>query len=716
MNKRLLLITLLLALMGGKAVSQVRDITFTLSPVAEHTWWNENLTLENNSWMGLKAGFGFGPLFELRGFYQRANDVDNRLMMPPDELLTDPSFMTGESDLTRYGGEMRINLAQGGFLAPFITLGGGVQKMDHRYLSTEEESDLPAISEEQLFGRLGVGTKFHLSDRVALSLEARNSFFGMNDSSPLLDPLYNPADDGDRLHNWSAAASLDFYLGGSNPDKGSVAEAYSRLMTDGFHGLKGVLEPGALYLNPHNESPLHNHYLLGGSAGVDFTSLVGIRGFYYRSTEEADKLSLSVGDQLSLYGANLIARLNQPRGVNPYLQLGAGYMKVADDYTLREGFAPAESQSFAFGGVGLEIPLSRYMALFGSANAMLTSESGLEETELMHPSQVKTSMLYNAGLRFNLGRSAESGADALFSSRLDEAMEEERAARNEEINAIRMDYEERLAALDEERTMNGKQEDSLNARVVRMSSNDLATLVERVVEEVRRDTRDLSSYAVQPQTDAGRQLPTTQVESQQEEYRREEMERLEKQNSELARRLDELSIRLEEASRQGRSSSETIVITDRGGDTATPVAAPTPPYNGGASAISDNSPFKWNRLSLYTGPGFGDLGAWNLGIRGHMQISNTALDFMPEFYAAMGSKSGVGISGNVVWNMEQFSSRFTPYVGLGLGIFHGQKTHTGTNIIIGTTFTLGNGALFGDYSIRDLFKQNQLALGYRFVF
>ncbi len=775
MNRRLLLITLLLALMGGKAASQVRDITFTVSPVAEYTWWNENLSLENNSWMGFKAGFGFGPLFELRGFYQRANNVENQHFMPTVESIL-PAAATGQSDLIRYGGEMRVNLAHGGFLAPYITLGGGVQQMDHLLPPALGDLESLTIEEEQLFGTLGVGTKFHLSDRVALSLEARNSFFGMNDNSPLLTAAYRENGEEGRLHNWSAAATLDFYLGGSNPDKGSVAEAYQHLLADGFRGLKFVLEPAAAYVNFHDESPLYNHYLLGLNAGIDFTSLVGIRGFYYRSTEEANKMSLSLGDQLSLYGANLIARLNQPRGVNPYLLLGAGYMKVADDYTVRLGFAPAESQAFAFGGVGLEIPLSRYVALFGTASAMLTSESGVEAVDLNHPSQVKTSMLYNAGLRFNLGRSASNGADELFSSRLDAAMEEERVVRNEEINAMREEYEMQLAALDEERQLAAAQGDSLRARallaeqsrtvqqknrmeqalrvlenegqvprdrmvgdltideerldeelqiqlhanrgdrVLRMSSDDLAQLVERVVDEVRSETRHVPYYGVQPVADARQQALPTQEESRQEQLRREEMSRLEQQNSELARRLDELTIRLDEASRRGGSSSETIVITDRGSSTATPVVSPVTGYTGSRRSANDNRTFKWNRLSFYTGPGFGDLSAWNIGVRGHMQISNTALDFMPEFYAAMGSKSGIGISGNVVWNLESISTRFTPYLGLGLGIFHGEKTHTGTNIIVGSTLNLGSGALFADYSIRSFFKQNQLALGYRFVF
>ena len=776
MNRRFLLIALLLTLLSGKAASQVRDITFTVSPVVEHTWWNDDLSLGNSTWMGLKAGFGFGPLFELRGFYQRAGNVENRLLMPAGELITEPLFMTGESDLTRYGGEMRVNLAQGGFLAPYITLGGGVQQMEHLLPLADGENNTSSLLEEQLFGALGLGTRLQLSDRMVLSLEAKNSFFGMNGASPLLSPSYT-GEEGDRLHNWSAAASLDFYLGGSNPDEGSVAEAYRKLLADGFHGMKFVLEPGGTYIHFHDESPLQNHYLLGASAGVDFTSLVGIRGFYYRSTDEADKLSLSMGDQLTIYGANLIARLNQPRGVNPYLQLGAGRMEVAEDYVGRDGFGTPESRNFAFGGAGLEIPLSRYVALFGSASAMLTSESGVEATEMISPSQVKTSMLYNAGVRFNLGRSAEYGADALFSSQLDAAMADERDARNEEINAMRADYESRLATLDSQRALAEAQGDTIRARallaeqsrtvqekdrmeqalrvldnegqvprdrlagdlrladelriqrdsmagdrVLRMSSDDLAQLVDRVVDEVRRDTRYVPYYGDGRVPLAGERLPVaaTQEQSQQDAARKEEMARLQQQNSELANRLDVLTLRLErrldEAEQQGRTSGETIIITDRGSSTSAPVVSPMTGYTGGKSAARDNRTFKWNRLSLYTGTGFGDLQAWHLGIRGHMQISNTPLDFMPEFYAAMGSKSGVGISGNVVWNIENFSTRFTPYLGLGLGIYHGEKVHTGTNIIMGTTLNLGSGAFFADYSIRSFFKQNQLAVGYRFVF
>lgn len=728
MNRKNVIFTLLLALIAGKAASQVRDVTFTVSPGVTYTWWNDNMALDDNTWVGLGAGFGFGPLFELRAFYHQANKVGYKYLLPLSNVVTVPTVMDGEVDLSRYGGEMRFNLMQGTYLAPYISVAGGVQKMKYALPLVSGEKNPVTLKEEQLFGALGLGTKFYLSDRVSLSLEARNTFFGMDITSPMLSSEHKLKESGEKLRNWSAAATLDFYLGGSNLDRGSVAEAYRRLMSDGFSGMKFVLEPGGAYVDFNDELPFENHYLLGGSAGFDFSSLVGIRGFYYRSTKEVDKLTFSLGDYMSMYGGNLIARLNHPRGVSPYLQLGGGYLKVEDGYVPKAGKGVAESQAFAFGGAGLEIPLSRYVAFFGAANAMLTTKTGVKETDVSEPSQVKTSMMYNAGLRFNLGRSARGDADAFYTSSVNAAVEDERAAHNRELNAMRADYEARLLALEEDRIAAQERGDIARAerlrteqsrliqdqysldrsvasgdRVVRMSSDDLARLVDRVVSEVRTDMR----YQSVPSQGVIRS-----------EDRSEEMYRLQRQNDELSRKLDDLNNRLNDVSRKGSSSNETIVIEDRGG--VAPIAAPITTAPGGyvgAKPRGGNRAFVWNRLGVYTGPGFGDLATWNIGVRGYMQISNTSLDFVPEFYAAMGKKSGLGLSGNVIWNVDRLLfDRFTPYVGLGLGVFHGAKTHVGTNIIVGSTLEMGSGAIFVDYSIRSLFKQNQLAVGYRFVF
>ncbi len=167
-------------------------------------------------------------------------------------------------------------------------------------------------------------------------------------------------------------------------------------------------------MNFHDESPLYNHYLLGLNAGIGY--LAGGDPWFLLSIHRGRQTRCrSAGRPAFALGANLIARLNQPRGVNPYLLLGAGYMKVADDYTVRLGFARREP-GVRLWRRGTGDPAVALRGALRERQRAPHSESGVEAVDLNHPSQVKTSMLYNAGLRFNLGRSASNGADELFSS------------------------------------------------------------------------------------------------------------------------------------------------------------------------------------------------------------------------------------------------------------------------------------------------------------
>ena len=100
-----------------------------------------------------------------------------------------------------------------------------------------------------------------------------------------------------------------------------------------------------------------------------------------------------------------------------------------------------------------------------------------------------------------------------------------------------------------------------------------------------------------------------------------------------------------------------------------------------------------------------------------MQVASTNLDFVPELYASMADKSGIGVSANIIYNFKINSlGKFTPYAGFGLGIFHGKDTHFGSNIIVGVSADMLGGKVFADYSARSLAKQNQVAIGYSFVF
>jgi hypothetical protein len=720
MKKKIVFVALFASVLTiGK--SQLKDVTFTLSPMIEHTWWNEYLTTDNSTFWGGRIGFGFGPMFEVRGYYQRSLDVQATLRSIDWKVTDDwaDKMVVSHVDMERYGGELKLNLIKNQIFSPFITVGAGVQKFTYQ-LPSKKDPDTPFdVKEEQLFGALGLGAKFRLSDRLDFTLEAKNNFFNVSDESYYLSPEYVLKEDGEnRLHNWAAVASLDFYLGGMKADDDELYRAYSRLFSDGFSGMKFVLEPGGAYIDFHDKSLLFDQYFVGGSAGVDFSSLVGLRAFYYRATEKPDKLSFDFNDNLAMYGGNLIARLNQPRGVTPYLSLGAGYMKVDEEYVSRGNLPAPPSSLFAMGGFGMEIPLSRYIALHGSLNALFSPERGTDAANVLNPSQVKTSLMYQAGVRFNLGKAARAETDFVHRDAAHRAVQEEREYSNEQINQIREEYQEQIAMLNaeldsvtqakdytraaqiiQEREAVGSSLQHLDASfadrgtLVRMTEDDLNRLVNDVISETRRsaydyyNTQTVSQAVVEPS--------------------RELTDRLD----DLERKLDRNFVQMSQVG-QTTAPTTTTVITDRDASTRDVVPRSEVVTPGRAEGRF----FKWNRLSLFTGLGFGDLTAWNVGARGYLQIADTELDFVPEFYVGMGDKNGLGLSGNVVYNFLKPDSFLRPYAGLGLGIFHGKKVHYGTNVIIGADIHLLGGSLFADYSCRNWFKQNQLAVGYRFVF
>ncbi len=720
MKKRIVIVALFASLFIV-AKSQLKDVTFTVSPMIEHIWWNDHLTTDNSTFWGGRVGFGFGPMFEIRGFYQQSLDVEATLRSL-DWTVTDDwadKMVGSHVDMERYGGELKLNLIKNGIFSPYITVGGGIQRFIYEIPSLVEPSSTLRLKEEQLFGALGLGTKFRLSDRLEFTLEGRNNFFNVSDQSYYLSPDYVLKEDGkNRLHNWTAVASLDFYLGGIKADDDDLSRAYARLFSDGFSGMKFVLEPGGVYVDFHDTSLLDDQYFLGASAGVDFSSLVGIRGFYYQATEDPAKVSLDFNDNLAMYGGKLIARLNQPRGVNPYLSIGAGYMKVKEGYVGSNQLATPESSPFAVGGVGLEIPLSRYVALHGTMNALFSPERGTDVSNVLRPSQVKTSLMYQAGIRFNLGKAARADADVVYREATRRAVQEEREYTNEQINQIRAAYQEQIAMLNAELDSVTQAQDYMRAAeimrekeavdsslqeldatlvdgsgttLVRMTEEDLNRLVSDVIRETRRDAYDYYHANQVKEAEPSKELT----------------DRLD----DLERKLDRNFMQMNQMG-QATAPASTTVINDRGGA----MREITPKSDVVSSGRLDGRFLKWNRLSLFTGLGFGDLTAWNVGARGYMQIGDTELDFVPEFYVGMGDKNGLGISGNVVYNFLKPDSFLRPYAGLGLGIFHGKKVHYGTNVIIGADIHLLGGSLFADYSCRNWFKQNQMAVGYRFVF
>lgn len=714
MKKKIIVVAgLLTALIyGNVAKAQVQDVSVTLSPYVSYNWWNENIALKNSPFYGMRVGFGFGPFFELRGNFEKSINLKNTLQGKSWNPLNDEALEKLNSmdiDITRIGGELKINFLDGYKVAPYITAGAGVQIFDYSPFSNKAgvtAIEGAKLKEKQLYYTLGAGVKFALSDRIAFALEGKNIRSNMDATNPYMNPTMN-----EKKKQWgtfAALASVDFYLGGNARANTPNGQKYRSLYSDGFNGMKFVIEPGLAFVDFKDKMGREDQWFLGGALGVDFNSLVGLRAFYYQATETPNKLNFNFNKDLKMYGLNMIARLNFPRGIVPYLQFGAGYLddnNFIADVTKDQRFKT--HNLFALLGAGVEIPVSRWIALFGTANAMLMTDD-LPLKDLNTPSDVVTNMAYTGGIRINIGSPASAPAYSVNSN--NGSINDDRAMSRDE--KVRRDL-----------FGNDVYVNSGNM----MTKQEFEDMVDRIMAKIRAEENARASLF----TDTEMQVVLTALNAQNGQngsaYTTSNTS-----NDEVMRELRTITRRLDAQNSVAPAASTTTVITPGNGYNQTPIVPvqrvadpntitePQAVYGSPANTKPVRTSYlKLNRLAAVTGVNFGEGTQWLLGVRGYMQISDTSLDFVPEVMAGFGKKGSLDVSANVIYNFKNiYGIGLQPYAGLGVGIFnHGIGTRFGTNIILGTNFQLGNrGEIFADYSIRNLFKNNQIAVGYRFIF
>ena len=482
MKKTLLAVAALLLSFGApRANAQVSDVNFIVSPSLGYTMWNSKLNLSNTATYGARVGFGFGPILELRGNYERSFNLKSTLDNVGWSVANNLAAHVENANVSyeRWGGDVKVNLWNNARFTPYVLGGMGVLKFNY----DDAAATGTRIREEKLYGTLGAGLKVNLARRVALSFEVRDMLFNVSPSSQ-----YATLTEQKTLSNWNALASLDIYLGGTQYSKDEVSKAYRRTFNGGFRGLRFAVEPSAAYLNFRDNALYRDTWMLGLSAGVDFTSLIGVRGFYYRNTKDADKFSFNTNSDLSIYGANLVTRLNSGRGLTPYFTLGAGYINAGKSYVDRNGnTGTTDNGWFALGGVGLDLYLHRNVSLFGAAEAMLLNNDNPKISAISDPAKVNVNWMYRAGVRINIAQSGRSGVEA-YHRYSDARVAAEHALGQEALRKQRSAYDERIAQLDAQLKEAAERLDTAQVRLIaserarveaeRTSSNTAETTVE----------------------------------------------------------------------------------------------------------------------------------------------------------------------------------------------------------------------------------------------
>jgi len=456
--------------LGFNAVAQVKDISFAIAPTAEYVLWNKKSAIENGFMVGGYVGFGFGKNLELLGSYSQSLGLKSRIdgFSAPDNIKA--VFTPTDVNVHSWGGELKGNIPMTYSFQPYITLGSGIQTVKANQ-----------TTQDAIYFAFGLGSKFNLTRRLTLNVQARGTHFNSDASNILHNPseaktsTYNQwiTDNvsNKNMLNWSLQAGLQLYLGGRNPDElTELDNSYTNLKN-----FKVVVAPAIGYIDFDSDNNFRNTYLAGASLGFDFTEYIGVRGFYYQAMKD-EKVSLDF-DKLSLYGADFLARLNVSNGVVPYITVGAGYLNVGNGYQGKVATEGNKSSIFAKGGIGLAIPLSKHLELFGVANLLYTTGNESASNALKSPNKLQSNVFYNAGIRIKFAKENEKYtyqdlANQIHTSEIKEGKEQVKVQNNTKTTPISQKqkdidyYNAQIATVEKQIQLAYRQNDINNASLL----------------------------------------------------------------------------------------------------------------------------------------------------------------------------------------------------------------------------------------------------------
>ncbi|HEX7123893.1 MAG TPA: hypothetical protein VF178_16060 [Gemmatimonadaceae bacterium] len=319
-----------------------QQISYTIIPAAEFVTWDDDLALEDDWLAGVRFSLRFGPYIELSPFYltRRGLDLDPDRA---DDVFGIPAA-NASPNIEHFGAKVQANFGRQG-LIPFLRLGGGVIRIDPE---SAPRHDRVAVS-------AGGGLRFGLSwlqgevfaEQLAFRLDPGRLFQGGT-----------PAAGRAPLHrNVAYGAAVMIPLSDVDPDVPGM----------GLRGTTAPIEPFIGRLN-YSGDRLPDQDLFGVRAGIDFTRLVGVRGFYWRGAGD----NFSETDPISGYGAELQFNLNTGPGISPFLIVGGGQLDYGSGFSVPGG-APDDQTTLILGGgltfrlwerIGLNVALRDYVLSF----------------------------------------------------------------------------------------------------------------------------------------------------------------------------------------------------------------------------------------------------------------------------------------------------------------------------------------------------------------
>lgn len=380
---------------GGAALALVplaagaQDLRYSLTPTGQQLRWNDALGLDNTFLWGGRAGLVFGRRIELQGFFLTNRGTDSGIRDLYDRLGVDqrPPQNPG-LDVRHYGAAVVYNFAVGGF-TPFLRAGGGVLRFDPQGGDVSERIAL-SYGGGLRFGKPGSlrfnvfveDMRFRLDRRLLIGLPTTGT------------PTIVDADANRLWSNLTYGAGVTVPLGG-----GAVTYDDTPQYQLGNVALPIDVFAGRFDFASSSNIPQQN--IVGVRTGIDFGPLVGLRGFYWRGTN--DDFNRTQGVQG--FGGEAQFSLNAGPGINPFLIAGAGQVDFTSGYDrITAGAArvvPDDQTALILGG-GAKIPIGSRLVLTASARNWLMGRGGPTE-DAADVSQLRSNWQYALGFSFGVG-------------------------------------------------------------------------------------------------------------------------------------------------------------------------------------------------------------------------------------------------------------------------------------------------------------------------
>jgi hypothetical protein len=317
-----------------------QDIGLTLMPSGQRIAWDDRLPLTEDWLYGGRVGLRFGQWVELQPFWFQGNGFRSDSARAVD--VFGEAGVGRRLDLRHYGTNVQVNLADGG-VVPFVRAGAGVLRFEPEERDRQDRIALTA----------GGGLRFDLGGAQGELFAERLSF--------RLDPqsLYGSgAGEAPTFNNLSYGAGLVLPL----------SQPRDRSPDQGLRGSTAPIEPFVGRLQFDDALGLTRTELVGVRAGLDFSPVFGVRGFYWRGVND----DRNGPGNLSGYGGEAQFTFSSGPGLTPFLVAGAGTLDFARDYRDTAGNARADKSVFIL-GAGASLRLGDRLRLNGAIRDYIMS-------------------------------------------------------------------------------------------------------------------------------------------------------------------------------------------------------------------------------------------------------------------------------------------------------------------------------------------------------